>query len=121
MPAGRPSKYKPEMCERMIALMSEGASLEEVAGDLGITCETLNQWSKNKPEFSEAKKIGVEKSKMWWLRQGRKNLQNKNFNYVGWYMNMKNRFGWRDKQETEVKGNLKSELVIQFSGKPRSA
>lgn len=101
MPAGRPSKYLPEMCERAVALMAEGASLHEVAGDLGITHETLNEWRKDpeKPDFSEAINTGIGLSRAWWERNGRLNLKDKDFSYTGWYMNMKNRFGWTDRQE----------------------
>ncbi len=101
--AGRPSKYRPEMCERVVALMSEGSSITEVAADLGITRETLNQWEKDdrKPEFAQALSHGRELAEAWWLREGRTNLTNKEFSYTGWYMNMKNRFGWRDKQDVD--------------------
>lgn len=99
MPAGRPSKYDPSMCGDVISLMREGASKTEVAAELGINKTTLYEWDKTYPEFSDALKEGEALSEAWWLKMGRKHLQNKDFNYVGWYMNMKNRHGWKDKQD----------------------
>ena len=103
---GRPSKYKPEMCDQVVELMKDGASLDEVSGVLDISLETMNQWGKEngqyfKESFSESLKKGKRLSQAWWEREGRTNLKIKEFNYVGWYMNMKNRFGWRDKQEVK--------------------
>ena len=100
---GRPTKYKPEMCETAIELMKAGASLVEVAAELGICAGTVHEWKKSNPDFAAAMQRGIELSRAWWEHQGRTNLENKSFNYVGWYMNMKNRFGWKDK--SEVSGN----------------
>lgn len=99
MPAGRPTKFDPSMCEDLISLMREGASKTEVAAELGISWDTLARWQKENPQFSEAIKVGERLSEAWWLKKGRLNLENKDFNYTGWYMNMKNRHGWRDKQD----------------------
>lgn len=112
MPGGRPSKYDVKMVKRAVELMQEGASLHEVCWDIGICFETYNDWTNEKsprfkPEFSEAIKKGKLASRGWWEAQGRRNLQNKDFNYTGWYMNMKNRHGWKDKQETEHSGGVK--------------
>lgn len=105
MPAGRPTVYNAKvMLPKVIELMSEGASLIEVAPALGIDKSTLSDWTDEKSprfnqEFSSTIKKGIDLSNAWWERNGRKNLKNKDFNYVGWYMNMRNRFGWADKQE----------------------
>jgi len=41
-------------------------------------------------------------------RIGRENLFNKDFNFTGWYMNMRNRFGWTNNPDKSVaKQNVK--------------
>ena len=97
---GRPTKYRPWMCDRVIALMAQGASKHEALADLGIWEDTFYRWAKEIPEFSEAVKIGTELSRMWWEREGRQSLRDKDFNHGLWYMNMKNRFGWTDRVNT---------------------
>jgi hypothetical protein len=104
---GRPTKYKPEMCDQVIEMMAEGASKTEVAACLGINRETLNRWSKEIDEFSNAVKNGELLSQAWWEKEGRVSLRDKDFNATLWYMNMKNRHGWTDKVEKKQTGSIK--------------
>lgn len=102
----RPTKYKPEMCKVVIDLMQEGASQQEVLATLDISNDTFYRWKKENAEFSETIKRGIQLSQGWWERQGRVSLKDREFNYTGWYMNMKNRFKWADKQEVKQEGNI---------------
>jgi hypothetical protein len=103
------------MCE-----MSEGASLTEIKVILGLSNDTYDRFMEEYPEFKDAIKNGVQASESWWLRQGRVNLldpyQGAKFNSTLWYMNMKNRFGWRDKQEVEHSGNAENPVVLINAG-----
>ena len=101
---GRPTKYKPEMCETVIELMKEGASQYEVLATLGISEDTFYRWKKDNEEFSESIKRGSQLSQAWWERKGRISLDDRQFNSTLWYMNMKNRFKWADKQEVKNEG-----------------
>ncbi len=103
---GRPTKYKKEMCETVIELMKEGASQQEVLAVLDISNDTFYRWKKENEEFSETIKRGIQLSQAWWERKGRISLDDRQFNSTLWYMNMKNRFKWADKQEVKNEGNV---------------
>ena len=108
MEVGRPTKYDQTKNQAVIELMSQGASIVEVAGLLDIRRETIYDWinpesDRFNPEFSNTIKKGLEASQIWWEKQARTNLENKDFNFTGWYMNVKNRFraDWFEKQEID--------------------
>jgi hypothetical protein len=81
--------------------MGKGASLVEVACLLKISRDTLYRLCKDDREFGDTIKRGQDLSEAWWTREGRLNLENKDFSATLWYMNMKNRFGWKDKSEID--------------------
>lgn len=115
-PMGRPRIQLSDLPEnweaKITELAKQGASIIELAVELDIAKETFYNLSEREPYFLDAIKRCKQLSEKWWEEQGRTNLQNKNFNYTGWYMNMKNRFGWRDKTETEHRGTLHIQPIL---------
>lgn len=97
--------------------MSVGASKQEIKASLGISNDLFERLSKEDVEFSETIKRGIALSEAWWLKQGRIHLKDRKFNAVLWYMNMKNRFGWRDRQETDIRTEGESLGVIYLPPK----
>lgn len=55
---GRPSKYKPEYCDRLIAHMGKPASFESFASQVDVDRDTLYEWRKVHKDFSDAHKKG---------------------------------------------------------------
>src|SRR3989344_2382213 len=82
--------------------MEVGASKQEIKVLFHISNDLFDRFMKEDKEFSETILYGVDLAEAWWLRQGRTNLKNKQFNAHLWYMNMKNRFSWRDRQVTDI-------------------
>lgn len=118
MPAGRPSKYDPAFCDRVIELGREGASFAEMALELDIAYSTFDVWKNDNAEFSEAVKKAERLSQGWWEREGRKATFGgiDGFNATSFIFNMKNRFkqDWRDK--TEVEHDITAEAAVALAG-----
>lgn len=95
------SEYK-NFKDLIQAEMSNGASLTEVKALMNLSTTQYKRFKAESQEFNLSIKKGIRFSKAWWLRNGRENLKSKDFSYTGWYMNMKNRFNWRDKNETDI-------------------
>ena len=76
-----------------------------------LSQDLWDRWIQEEEIFSLTVKKGREYCKKWWETEGRTNLTNKEFSPVLWYMNMKNRFGWKDKQEVENTGEVKYQII----------
>lgn len=94
--------------DKLLDMYRNGAADIEIIAQIHDWREKFSRdlfyrWLDEEPEFSDTIKRGRELAEAVWTREGRENLKDKDFSYVGWYMNMKNRYGWRDKQEIENK------------------
>lgn len=108
MPGGRPSKYDPEYCETVVALGSQGKSKVEIAFEIGVIAETLDNWAKAHPEFFEALTRAKQAEQVWWERKGRDNIESQVFQASMWSRSMAARFpkDWREKSEVDMTGKL---------------
>lgn len=106
MPGGRPTKYDPKYCDLLIKHMSQGMSFESFAGTIPCCFDTLYEWLKVHPEFSEAKRIGKGLELRWWeqILGGGASGKVKNFNASATIFALKNKAPklWRDRKEIEA-------------------
>ena len=99
---GRKVQYKIEdlptdFYDRIISWMrEEGMSKKEVCSELNVSASAHARFLKESEEYKEAFEIGKSFAEAWWMKQGRKNLENKGFNVGIYAFQMKNRFKWRD-------------------------
>lgn len=63
---GRPTKYDPSMCDKIIDAMSRGYTIAKFCVDVGIHKDTLYEWVKVHPEFSDSLKLGEAHRSVFW-------------------------------------------------------
>lgn len=104
-PGGTPKKMLTDLPENwkeiILENMSVGASQIEVMAKLGISRTVWDRFLDEEPEFIAIVEQGTGLCEAWWMTEARNNLYNHKFQTVLWYMNMKNRFGWKDKAEVD--------------------
>ncbi len=69
---GRPSKYKPEMADKMLDLMAEGKTDTQVAAMLDISTDSIARYRRTYPEFAEAHAKGKLLQQAAWETLGLK-------------------------------------------------
>lgn len=124
---GRPSKYRPKFCQMLIDHMEKGYSFESFGAIIDVNQDTLHTWAKTHQDFSEAKHLAYNKSRLYWERIGIEGLHTtvmrkgnmtvtKSLNVRVWELNLKSKFKeWRnvDKaDETEGVVKVPFQLVI---------
>ena len=125
---GQPTKYKPEYCEQLLAHMRGGLSFDSFAALCESHIDTLYEWAKRHPEFSDAKKRGQALSLRFWEQTGLDGIrgQIQYFNASAWIFAMKNRFKWRNEPEPEMEEakpfiikTRDGEIISLQRGKPK--
>lgn len=106
MAGGRPTDYDPAYCEVVIALGKEGKSLTVMAAELGVSRDTIYEWSRVHQEFSDAITRAKVLSQAWWENTGQSAMFMPGFNASVWSRSMAARFPeeWRESSKTELVG-----------------
>lgn len=73
-PVGRPTKYDPSYCERVIQLGADGNSKEAIAVELGITWKTLNNWADEHPAFLLALEEAKNREMVWFEKLAKSHM-----------------------------------------------
>lgn len=104
--AGRPSKYGPHVLDEtekyftidQAELPKLLPTIEGLAIKLGVHVDTIYEWEKVHPEFSELLKIARQVQKFVWVQNSLQGNYNSNFaKFYGM-----NTFGWSDKHDQEL-------------------
>lgn len=135
--SGRPTKYSPELCEKLIDIMAQGKSKTTAITELGISVKTFWDWTTEyiedvdeegklykrsnnnfQPNFLKALKIAEQLNLSWWEEMGRMNINNKDFNSTLYMMQMQNRHGWSRRIDGKIDINEthteRQEIVFKF-------
>ena len=107
-PIGRPTLYRPELCDQIIEAMGEGLSLEAAAASCGIGPRTAFTWQTQHDEFRQAVEEGRTKSLLFWERRAIALSKGEAGNAAVITLGLKNRSraasGWHDAQRLEHSG-----------------
>lgn len=104
---GRPTKLTDERVETILVALRAGNYLETAARVAGVSYQTLNEWRKDFPEFSEA----VEKARAEAEARNVAMVQTaarSTWHAAAWWLerSFPSRFGRRDRHEVEHSGSV---------------
>ncbi|TNE58626.1 MAG: hypothetical protein EP341_03150 [Sphingomonadales bacterium] len=125
MPAGRPTKYKPEYCQLVIDMGREGKSWAQMASALDVDRATFYNWQEQHPEFFTAFNRAKAHAQAWWEDKAAEALNNREFNAPVWKKSVEARFreDYTERREdttTHKVDDSVSALMDAVNGRTRS-
>jgi len=104
---GRPSNYRPEFCGLVVEYGKQGKSITWMAAELGVHKDSLYEWMRVHPEFSDAITQAKQYSQQWWEDAGQNGMTGPGFNASVWSRSMAARFpdDWRENKGVELTGS----------------
>jgi len=116
MGVGRPTKYKPEYGDEALELVGRrGKSVAWLARHYEVNRSTIYQWAKDNPAFSDALSRAQEWSEATWEDRVEEMMTSREVNAPLVKLYLANRFGWSDKQSTELTGAQGGPLEIAIT------
>lgn len=114
MSIGRPTVYRSEYCDEIVEHMATGKSLTSFAVKINVHRDSLYEWAKVYPEFSDAleKARGARLSHYEQLGYAGMVGKIKGFNATVWIFSMKAYFGIREDGDEE---NKKQPINVTFN------
>lgn len=105
-PVGRPSKYKPEYCERVIELAREGRGWADYAAEFEVDRASMFRWADEHEDFRTALSRAKVLEQKWWEEQGRSGMFLDKFNALVWKTSVQARFrdDYTERKVQEVTG-----------------
>lgn len=127
-PVGRPrTKVKdlPKGWKNIITdCGQEGGSAVEIRCLLGIGESAWNTLLADSEDFRRTVKNAKALCEVWWERRGREMATGSDGNATVWIFNMKNRFGWHDKQavdHTSSDGSMTPRAAVELTDEQLAA
>lgn len=114
---GRPSKYDPALCDKVVELGRQGKSVEQISSALGFHYKTLLYWSETHPEFLEAMELAKQYELAYWEDLGSQYIveapQSAKLNTGLWSRSMAARFPAKYRENSKVEVTGKNDKPIQ--------
>lgn len=101
--------------------MASGLSFLSFAAVVDVAESTLFYWVDTEHSFSEAKKVGFSRNRLFYEKAGAEGMymggKDNPFNSTIWIFNMKNRFPneWRERKEVKAEVTTTLESLIEES------
>jgi hypothetical protein len=110
-PVGRPRTTTNDLPENwrdiVVDCGQQGGSAVEIRCLLGLGQSAWETLLEDSEDFRVTVKTAKALCEVWWERRGREMATGSDGNATVWIFNMKNRFGWKDKQDIDHTTNGK--------------
>jgi hypothetical protein len=118
---GRPSLYDPRYCDEVIVHMEQGYSLASFSDYILVNRDTIHEWTRVHPDFSDAVARGKAARLKFWEKLGIEVAQTggngSQATMVIFGLKNMGSDEWRDKQEVTHSGQLSLTSLVEASMK----